>query len=294
MNIDSMTSFGDVDTVKYLDSTKLIENNDYECVAFVVNSTSGITKRESGYFTFYLKSVDNTILTAQLFDVENFVKSGFNAKYLMHKPVIVKFTAQIYYGRWSLILRDIKLWEGDFNRSLFLGKLTVDTSEILRWSHKTGVLVPINEWECTSFAELADGNAGAFAVLAGATLNHLEAYNNLWGIDYIALSEIALCTLKALFNHYKLKEEFPVVLRSKLLDILTRSNLENDKSPNSAVINDACASILGLGTPQHLYSNLVCRSIMNTIKDMKLIYLYKSMPLGAGTTTFDGIELVKY
>lgn len=294
MQINSMTSFGAANSINYLDSTKLIENNDYECVAFVVNSSAGVTKRESGYFTFYLKSVDNTILTAQLFNIDNFIEKGFGAKYLLHKPVKVKFTAQIYYGRWSLILKDIQLWEGEFDRSLFLGKLNIDLSEIIRWTQKTGVTVPYNEWECTSFAELADGNAGAFAALACTTISHLETYNNLWGIDYIALAEVALCSLKALFNYYKLKEEFPIVLRTKVLEILSRISAENAHSPNLAVINDSCASIVGLGEPQHLYSNLVNRCINATIKDMKLIYLYKGMPLGAATKAFDDVELVKY
>lgn len=294
MTIEKMTSFSELNKgPKYLDSTELVEGNQYERLAFVANASSGVTKRESGYFTFYLKTVDNVILTAQLFNVEKFVESGFTAKVLLHKPVKVKFSAQIYRGRWSLLVSEIEFWEDSFDRSKFLGKLEVNTDIIEHYSLKTGIPVNTAEWADASFAGLADGNSGAFLVVASALLAHMETYQSLWNIDVDQLATVAIYTLKALFRYYCLQETLPVVTKKHLYDELSKVTLAAASSPMEYAIIDSCTEALHMGESTHLYARLVNRCCQDIIKDIRMVYLYKSMPMG-GSTYVENKELVKF
>jgi hypothetical protein len=296
MKIESMNSFGnaqDSDAVKYLDRTELIEGQSYERLAFVANNNSGIDRNENGFFTFYLKTIDNAILTAQLFNVNDFVRSGGIAKMLIHKPVKVSFIAQIYRGRWSLLLKDIKLWNGEFNTSLFLGKIKVDTDKILSASRKTEVFIDVASWEEASFSSLADGNAGAFAIMANAVLEHARNYVDLWGVEYEMFTTVILHTLKTLYIKYSLQEEMPFVPVNDISEkIYTQLSGITDKTIK-AVCFESCSAIAGLCKPQHLYAILANRLINETITDLHLIYTCKGMPLGA-ITTVDGVQLVRY
>lgn len=296
MTINSMESFGAVSDGKptYLDSTKLIEGHKYTCLTFVVNSSAKLTVKNAGYFTFYVKSVDNAILTAQVFNIADFVNKGLTAKYLTHKPVQISFTASIYYGRWSLIVDEIKLWDGDFDRSLFLGKIDVDTDDLDRFTRRTGVNINLAAWKTESFGSLADGNAGAFAVLANSVVAHLSGYNKLWGVELEDLMEVALYALQALYQSYKVLNDVDIITNAQKSKILASIDMTAASSKMHDVIIDACTGVLNKTSSQHLYAVLVQRSINMSVNDMNLIYLYKAMPLGATTRLADGTELMKY
>lgn len=56
MVIESMEAFGKKDTEdNYLRVNKLIDGNTYSKVAYVTNTSSGMTKLDSGFYTFYVK-----------------------------------------------------------------------------------------------------------------------------------------------------------------------------------------------------------------------------------------------
>lgn len=293
MEIRSLTAFGE-SAIPYLDSTKLLEDKKGECIAFVTSSKAGTTKLMDGFFTFYLKAIDGVVIPARMFNILDFVEKGYNAVALRHKPVKVKFTSQIYNGRWSLILEDISVWEGDFDRSLFVGKLKNTSDELERLMRKTAVSINLSEWEMASFADLAGGNVGGYIALANSVISRLESYKGLHGIQFDILMEATLYSLKVYFKLLSLKDRFSVVPAKDILSVYEQINLELANNGNHDVICDACRGALELGAPQHLYSNLISRSIHSALEDMQLIYLYKSMPLGASTYTFDDIELVKF
>lgn len=277
----------------YLDSTELVEGMRFKRVAFAVNNSSGTDKRSMGYFTFYLKSVDNSIITGQLFNVINFINSGFTANLLIHKPVLIDFTAQIYLGRWSLILHDIKVWDGAFNRNAFIGSLEVNTSFIQQMAAMCGVNIQIEQWKHASFADLGDFNIGAFAVLADSTLRKLYSYAPLWNIDITYLMTVGLIALDIKFRYYELLAEYPIIRPEDRLNLVNSKLAAFKDNPLKDVVLDIAMAILDGGKPHHLYAVLVHSAIESCVKDIKTVYVYKSMPKGA-TAYCEGSELVKY
>lgn len=277
----------------YLDSTELVEGMRFKRVAFAVNNSSGVDKRSMGYFTFYLKSVDNSVITGRLFDVIDFIDGGFTAKLLIHKPVLIDFTPQVYLGRWSLILHDIKLWDGAFNRNAFISSLNVNTSFIEQMVDMCGVYSQIEQWKKASFAELGDFNIGAFAVLADSTLRKLYSYEPLWDIDITDLMTIGLIALDTKFRYYELLAEYPIIRPEDRLNLVNSKVATYRDSPLKDIVLDVVMAILDGGKPHHLYAVLVHSTIESSIKDIKTVYVYKSMPKGA-TAYYEGSELIKY
>lgn len=294
MEIRSMDSFGQSDSLPYLKSSELVEGQSYKRLAFVVNTNSGITKRMDGYYTFYLKSVDNAMLTAQLFNVKDFIMKGFTVKAFIHKPVLVEFTATIFKGRWSLLIEKIELWDKDFEHNLFLDTLNVDNKLLNEVCYETGYNVNIAEWNSSSFPDLIDSTFGAFSVLANAVLSLMKSYKILYGIDLIDLEKTALITLETLFSYYSYKERYPIVRPSTLSTLIGSVTNRTANDDLQEIIVDSCKAAIGMGNPTHLYSILINKSIKTVINDFHLICLNKSMPMGAATKISDDLTLIKF
>ena len=86
------------DEEKYLDISKLKEFEQITTIAYVHDVSVGRTKMESGFVKLFLKDCNSNVVSAILFDVENFVFSGIN---------IMQFKQeQCSYGVWYRISKD--------------------------------------------------------------------------------------------------------------------------------------------------------------------------------------------
>ena len=262
MVIESMEAFGkNITEDNYLHVDKLIDGNSYSKVAYVTNTSSGMTKLDSGFYTFYVKDCCGIVVPARLFNVKSFVDSGYTVKYLLHKPVLINFTAQVYKGRWSLLIDSIKPWEGDFDLELFKGKLTVSMQRLEKLQEVTNVSLALTEWECTSVPEIYDGNVGSFAVMANAVLGHLQAYKSVPAIDFAV---------------------FPFVTNTAMMDELTFiKHCTSDEEQE--YILDSCMEVLGLAKAKMVYGIIVNNTIKSVINELNLCKALAVMPTGSST-----------
>lgn len=296
MEINSMRAFNDPNSeYTYLDSSELVEGNRYKRLALVLNVNYGNDKFDMGYFSFYLKTADGMILSAPLFNVNNFIEKGFVANSLTGKPVVVEFMAQIYRGRWSLILTSINLWEGAFDRTKFVSELDVSTDTIEKALSicDSRVSVSLDLWKIASFEELAGGTIGAFAQLARMLFLNLESFRNMWGIDIESLFSTAAIALNVQYKVYKLKEKYPKVRDEMALDILNDLRIKWDGDVKKDAILNIASSILFDTQPDHLYASLIKDTLDNALNNIKMLYLYKSVPTG-GMLEYGHRKLVKY
>lgn len=146
-----------------LDIRKLIEGNSYDVLAYVNNVKSGITVNETGYYSFYVKDCNGNIIPARLFNVAEFYEAGFSANSLKNKPVKLSCIAQIVYGQWSLLVKEISEWTGDFDYKSFKGFVEYDEKYLTDEFSQTGSFLPVNF--CTKgLASICDGKCGGFAL----------------------------------------------------------------------------------------------------------------------------------
>lgn len=283
MVIESMEAFGKKDTEdNYLRVNKLIDGNTYSKVAYVTNTSSGMTKLDSGFYTFYVKDCCGIVIPARLFNVKSFINSGYTVKYLLHKPVLIDFTAQVYKGRWSLLIDSIKPWDGDFDLELFKGKLTVPMQRLEKLQEVTNVSLALTEWECTSVPEIYDGNVGSFAVMANAVLGHLQAYKAIPAIDFGILMRTTAHTLQSLFTKYKKTAVFPFVTNTAMMEELTFIKHCTSDEEQEYVL-DSCMEVLGLAKAKMIYGIIINNTIKSVINELNLCKALTVMPTGSST-----------
>ena len=122
-NISLNSQIESDERVGCLDIREFVDGKTFKRLAFVQKVKSGVSVYETGYYTFYVKDVNGNVLAARLFNVKNFIESGFTASLYKNKPVIMEFSSQIYNGQWSLVVDKIDLWTGDFPFARFRGSV---------------------------------------------------------------------------------------------------------------------------------------------------------------------------
>ena len=276
----------------YLDTTELVDGAPFTKLAYVVNSSAGITKLDSGYFTFFLKDVNANTIRAQLFDVKDFVESGFTVKALLNKPVKVSFTAQIYNGKWSLIIKKIELWDGDFDYSVFRGKVTCDGTALENFVTETTGQSLDYKYSTLSLASVCDGRCGGFLKLMDSVRVWIGNFYDLPCIEQKGLDTVFLCAMHVYCLFLEEKEKYPIVPSGKVFSILNNLEQQVDGTKYSFEVMDCCRALLGCSKPQHIYSHLVCKGIKHCNDNLNLVYTNAGLSKGA-LTTIGGEELLR-
>lgn len=280
---------------KYLDVTELADGVRFERLCFVINHSAGTTKLGSGYFTFYVKDKNANVIRAQLFDVKDYVEQGFTAKMLVNKPVLLKFYAQIYNGRWSLIIEHISLWEGEFDYPMFRGSVPCDSVQLKTIASKimgSSYQIP-HEYSIVSFPSICDGRCGGYLKLMDASMRTLLNYKDLPSIGTQSLLEVFFYAMEAYYNYNLKLSKFPIVPSNELFDILNMIEVKVKDNPFHFEIIDTCRSVMGITKPQHIYAHLVCNAIEENKNMFSLIYTNASLSKGS-LTQVGGVELLRY
>lgn len=270
-----------------LDIRKLIEGNSYDVLAYVNNVKSGITVNETGYYSFYVKDCNGNIIPARLFNVAEFYEAGFSANSLKNKPVKLSCIAQIVYGQWSLLVKEISEWTGDFDYKSFKGFVEYDEKYLTDEFSQTGSFLPVNF--CTKgLASICDGKCGGFALYLGIVFKKLHAIGVNNGIYEDILLHIAAMAASAYFQHLEMKDSFGFVSRETSLKTLY-SYCVQDISDKELIL-DAIAGLIELGEPRFLESALVVKTFKDTLMELNMISAVNKVPQGSAVTV-NGLQL---
>lgn len=280
---------------EYLDITELVEGVHYEKLCYVTNSTSGVTKLDKGYFTFFVKDKNANVIRAQLFDVKDFIESGFMAKFFINKPVKLNFLSQMYNGQWSLIIKEISLWEGDFDYQAFRGSVVCDATRLKSVAGKVvgeNYLIPA-EYSTVSLPTICAGRCGGYIKLMDSVLTELYNYKNLPSVDISCLLEAFFYTMDVYYDYLLKLNKFSIIPSSELFDLLKVLDSKIAKNPHRLEISEACRSIVGLVSPQHLYAHLICTSVKKYEEMFNLVYTNATLTKGS-LVEVGGVALLRY
>ena len=287
-----MTSDGAVN----LNIRSFAEGLKMKAKALVIHVRSGIDVNESGFYTFVLKDINANTISARLFHVENFIENGFVAKSFENKPVLIEFIPQIFNGAWSLILKDIKLYDGAFDYESYKGKINVDTSFIdncyLEVFSKSNPMDPA--YYTASFSSICGGRVGGFMKLISSVARDLYNYVDYCGYTTTDLFTVYFYTVEAYYKLLKKKELFEIVDQAELFSILQSITNKISGSGLTNEIVDSCRTILGFGAPQHILSHLIYESIQKELYTFSLIEKNLTLAKGATYKISEGKTLLRY
>lgn len=268
---------------KELNIRTLVEGVETTAVCLVTKVTAGLTKIETGFFTFYVKDVNANVIAARMFDVGDYIKSGFIAKAFENKPVKITFIPQIFNGSWSLIVKEITSYKGDFDYESFRGVVKVNSAVV---ENKFELVFPdklLNpDYYSISFSSVCNGKCGGFLKLINAVARDLENYDNIDGVTDKDKYLVFFYTVKAYFTLLKKKEEFEIVNQTDLCNVLLRIDQETQDFSMHSQIMDSCRAILGFGEPQHILSHVIYDSIMS--ENYRFALIEKNNSLAKGST----------
>lgn len=280
-----------------LDILQLKEGETYTRLCYVTGIKSGLTKMEKGFFTFYVKDKNANIIAARLFNIADFIHSGFVANAFVDKPVKLTFMAQKYNGGWSLVIEEIELWTGDFDYSSFIGQVecvddTLKSILGLIYENEVDIQSTLDLYRTKRFDSVCGGRVGGFLLLAEHTA---AALLRLYDFDFMDknLLKTYLISISAYYDYLTIVEKYPIIQMSEVLKLFNKVSVMNKDVDCLEEVLDTCRALFNLGKPQHLYSHLITNAINNNIKMYDMLYRYNSMPAGC-TTYIGGETLLRY
>lgn len=279
----------------YLDCSKLSVGARYKKVCYVHNVRSGTDVYNSGFYTFFIKDKNATVVPARLFNVKDFVEKGFDAIYLKNKPVTIEFIAQVYNKRWSFVLDDIQLYQGDFDYSVFVGTVpAIDTAKL----EKVYKVIDSN-YECPAIYQ----TMSLQSICQGRRGGPLLVYNNVTSnlLQYCKLNSVVPADLLKVFDVcYRVfidleqeKQKLDVISCSAELNLLQKVYYEYKDNDLYEIMLDTLNAIIHGDKPKHLYANLICNELKSVMQNLELCYVYDSLVSG-GSANVKGADLLRY
>lgn len=286
------------DTDKYLDLTKLKEFEQVTVIAYVYDVSVGRTKMESGFVKLFLKDSNSRIVSAILFDVENFVFSGINVMQFKHRAVTLRCMVQNFKGQVSLLIdgdSGIRLYDEEFDYDRFVGRMHSDLSVVKKDADSVGAdFVDIESWQNTQIDEIASGAIGAYGRLVELAYSSVSMYAKYLEEKNAHDLKMAFFVTAEWYFRYLKKQQYLSVVGTvtayPCIQAISQLLAEDD---SKIVALDSFGAVVGLSAPKHLFAHYVNNAFNNTLTNMKLENRYKSMPM-ATTVHIGGVDLSKY
>ena len=172
----NIKSFDDCEQIMDLDINTLEDGKEYDKICYLLNYKAGLTKQDKGFYTFYVKDKNANVVAARMFDIKDYVDEGFTAMLMKSKAVKISFVAQIWNGSWSLVVKTIEIWNGNFSYENYIGKAeySVDALEAVYESLFSQAINP--EYYSEFFPSLCGGRIGGFFSVLEKSFTQLYLY----------------------------------------------------------------------------------------------------------------------
>ena len=259
----NIKSFDDCEQIMDLDINTLEDGKEYDKICYLLNYKAGLTKQDKGFYTFYVKDKNANVVAARMFDIKDYVDEGFTAMLMKSKAVKISFVAQIWNGSWSLVVKNIEIWNGNFSYENYIGKAeySVDALEAVYESLFSQAINP--EYYSEFFPSLCGGRIGGFISVLEKSFTQLYSYQ-LQSLNVQDLHRCFFICMDAYFNYLKLEKHFGIVPSQKVFEVINSIHFQYPESPYLNEITDTVLALTGLAKPQHIYSHL----IYNTVKQI--------------------------
>lgn len=298
MNLTLTDGFNSETTPDYLRLSDLQEGVEYTKIAFVTDAGSGLSKANTGFAKFYLKDIDSNVVSAFLFDVQDYIFSGIKLAQFKGKAVKITFVLNYYNGKHNLVIngqKGIEEYTGEIDKSKFIGHLDYNVNNIVKVAK---IVVDPNwefpvEWTLTSFDNIGQGRVGAFAKVLELTFNSLLGYKSVMDpSDYEALMCSFIITMEAKFRIMK-SEALTIGAGKAIFDIFESMNNKYKEHKYFNIIHDCLTGICNYGGRTSMHAHLIFNSFNQAVENINLILINKALIVGS-TTKVGGVDLSKF
>jgi hypothetical protein len=286
---------------KYLNMKTIPEYQPVECIAYVHDVKLSTTRYDVGFATFILKDVNSNLVSARLFDLENYMLSGYKASEFKHKPVVFTCTAQEFNGQISLVIdqaKGISVWDGEFDAQRFVGIMDSSFYTITEkhWDSSVVAMIeetPFRKWQSSILEQLCSGKIGGFAKYAEVVFSAIEPYLTK---DYKDdLMKCYLVTMDYYFQFLRDREKSEVVGDISAYKYLNAITTKYDGSDMKNLYLDCFGALVGINKPMHLFSHVISNASQYAKNTLRLFVKFDSIPFGSKVQVgTGGVELSNY
>jgi len=239
--------------------SNLVLGNVYTLSAMLLKVVFKTTADGVPMLKFYFRTADKKSVLGFMFNVDsnnNLIKTLFD---INREVVSVTFTVREWGGRYSLYVSQV-VKNNEIDPSMFFDSYEGINELYDKFNSKIGLLLNDKEWKldpCSitqSYISVGRGKIGGVLTVLDNTLSIVEKYVN--DPDFHTLI-FAFSKFANIYIEYTSDlSKFPYITIPVKLDIVNRFR----STKNSRITDVTCdmiSSILGLSTPQHLWSHIV-------------------------------------
>ena len=268
---------------EYLDITNLADGVSYSRIAYVNDATTGLQRNDKGFVTFYLKDCNGNLVTARLFNVEDFLTSGIKSSAIKKHFVKVDFQAQNFNGSMSLIVSNIEVTTPQNQAELlpkFIGKVDVDTTNLNAVSENIiGSKLP-EEYSTTPLDGIAQSRINGYNKILDMALASILGNEGLPGIDMKELLYVFLHTARYYFKILKHRQELSGFNDFEDYKIYSQVDLDLAESDSKMLVIDTVRSLVSSAEPNHIISFIVSHAIKSANFIVNASYRLQNTPVG--------------
>lgn len=263
----------------YLNLTDLKVGETYTRLCYVMNVKAGISVLGNGYYTFYLKDMNANVIPARLFNVDGFTGSGLDAISFRGKPAMVTFETQVFNNNLSLVITGIKMHNGAFDYSIFLGKIESKEDLVKKIFEKYEVPYEIpTTFKTMSIQELYSGRTGGMMRLFVSTVRASLNYADL--VNFKDLLVVIQESFLFYAQYLAEKSKVSLIDAKTVYSLLHTVFMRNAMSDNLSAIIDACYALADEGDPKHYYSVMIKRLVTTELENADMAMKVRTMPAG--------------
>lgn len=267
-----------------LDIALVKEGVSFKTIAYLSSAKQGLTRKEEGFYTFYLKDVKGVIMTCYLFNIKDFIESGLVVKDMLNGLVDVELTVSEYNGSLTGYIDSISVCTETSLIDRF-----VDTVENLdNWikSYKNTA-----EFYKDSDLSVRELTKERIAHLSGGRIG--GQFKTFCSVSYIVAaiaepSQTRICTKVwyTAFSYYvDLYLKCPNPTRLEFLDTFTKCgrnlNMQDFDSEFITYVQDTLGEMLGLSKASTLTGKLINSAFRTLLSAENLINIDKLMVRGS-------------
>ena len=282
----------------YLDVSALAEGMVYTKVAYVQSVSTGLQKNAAGFITFYLKDCNANLITARLFNVEDFMLSGVKGSALAKHPVKITFVPQEFNGRMSLVIDGkigVELYTGEFDYKRFTGSVDVDLTK----AEAIGKACMPEDWELNpmystaSFDYVGQGRAGAFASIFNSALVTVSGYCALPGVNKESLLTVFFNAMEQYFQILMNRQKLSAFGNFEDFKFINSVSVKFSSDDNCMCIVDTVKALSGASKPLGYEAALIKNAVDGAMFALNASLALQSVPFGTKTMV-NGVDVLKY
>lgn len=278
-----------------LTSNSLSNINISEKISYVLSVKSDISALEKGFFRFTLKLANGGTVFAYLFDIKDFISKGFTAFSLKGKFVKISGATGHVGDLTTIVLNSIEVvMPSDVpNRGKeFIGEVNDVNStfeELKSVAERVDVYLPV--YMCTNgYSSVYNGSIGGLTKLASNVMYNIMVHCE----SEEEQSSILKVFFKSLISYTSFLDRLDkteIITYGDKIELL-KSLPSNDDV--DFIVIDTVSSLIGLSSPEHLYSHIINECFKQSLNVMKLRQKWDQLPGGGVLKLEDGGVIKRY